>query len=193
MFNKTGNNTLFSSLLPLGDLMCTYILYIHMHMESKKQDGSSGKASEFYLGGAQFKTWLTRRRIFVVFLRSLWEIRRYFLKLSHDRFITQFPHLLSSCKLTIPQSNTWYWWDHAITSHIRNIWGVTLCMWSTSMQYCLYRYIPINAKESFIVWEIFLTKYANFGLETWQNCMEIFQLKSIKSEVMDLPKYLFLL
>jgi hypothetical protein len=66
-------------------------------------------------------------------------------------------------------------------------------MWSTSMQYCLYGYMHINAKKSIIVWEFFLTKYANFGLETWYNCMEIFQIKSIKIKVMDLPKALFLL
>jgi hypothetical protein len=66
-------------------------------------------------------------------------------------------------------------------------------MWSTNMQYCLYRYVPINAKESIIVWEFFLTKYANFGLETWYNCMGIFQLKSTKSKVMDLQTVLFLL
>jgi hypothetical protein len=47
MCNKTGNNTLFSSTLPLGDLMCTYILYIHMHMKNKKQDGSGGKLLNF--------------------------------------------------------------------------------------------------------------------------------------------------
>jgi len=73
MFNKTGNTKLYSFILPLEDLLviCTYILYIHMHMENKKQDDSSGNVSEFCLGGAQFQPWLTRWRIFVVFLRLL--------------------------------------------------------------------------------------------------------------------------
>lgn len=48
MSNNTGGNTTLCSFIPpLEDLICTYILYIHTHMENKKQDGSSGNASEF--------------------------------------------------------------------------------------------------------------------------------------------------
>jgi len=109
MFNKTGNTIFCSFIPPLEDLICTYILYIHKHMGNKKQNGSSGNASEFYSGCAQFKQWLTRPSIFVVFLRSIWETREYFLKLSHNRFTTKFPNLLFTSYLTIPQSNTRYW------------------------------------------------------------------------------------
>jgi hypothetical protein len=84
MNNKTGNTTLCSFIPSLEDLISTYILYINMHMENKKQDGSSGNVFEFYSGGAQFKPGLTRREIFVVFLRSLWKIRVFFLNLSHN-------------------------------------------------------------------------------------------------------------